>query len=304
MNYTNTIYTFEETRTFMGFSMPCEANVTKQPVMLMLLACLAVSCTLFWTECTWWHGAHFQWIEAKVSLLSGRLIAFVADDEKIPEYWCAVFQWVLGQLSAYTTNLSFEHTLKPFVQFATGIRFDPLDLYLALLVHDDVVGSFFRFGTWTFFSAHWRRLFHFENRSLLVSNGGSFSVKYGEVYVDLLYAFFSIACWVVQVLISNFFAFTVASVLFVLLRERAPVVILATFFAHTRFSTCRQKILILAVSIRFGLETLHAAIGPYLIRIWGKSAPHAIKMSDSSAHAAASHIQYFFRKHLALKAMV
>jgi len=70
----------------------------------------------------------------------------------------------------------------------------------------------------------------------------------------------------VQVVFSNICSFVISSTLTLTVRTHSPSITLGLLFARASFGSCAEKITILAVSIRFGLEALHAFIAPALIR--------------------------------------
>lgn len=258
-------------RTYSVLDMNCEANVTKQPVMLVLLFILAIICCTFWVECTFLRGKHLHIFRA-FPVLHQFLRGCVREEESIPKYWMSIISFLLGQLTSYMSNLGFEEKMRPFIAFVSGTKIDPLDAYFGILVHDDIIGSLFRFLTWSITLAFLKRKCGQEKSTLFsgATDKHLFLSIYGQ-HLNVGYAAFRIAAWMIQVFLSNVFAFMVASFAVVLAGSYAPVVMLSLLFSKLPFSTCSWKTLALAISIRFSLECVHAAVGPYLIREWSGS---------------------------------
>lgn len=244
----------------------CPADVTKQPVMLGLLALLSFACVTWWSARTFLHGS-----------ITPRFLSTIKKNQsEWTFYWTGNVSFVVGQVVSYTTNLLISETAKLDMLETSCKVFDPLSIYIAVLLHDDIVGSIFRFGTWSCMQRFWNLC---SAPLTAKAKASRFDLRVNETtFICTLNCARFVAAWAVQVVLSNFFAFTIYSISIVTIRHNAPVVFVASFVSNVNFESCIHKTIYLAASTRFSLEALHAIAAPVLIRVLSQIKTKACEM--------------------------
>lgn len=246
----------------------CPANVTQQREMLVLLVILAGGCLTFWTQRTFLKG----WLFRSFDNTFGTKFAakLVLNPEDYPGYWKGIACFLLGQGAAYFLNLLYTTLSEEQVIKVLGVAKDPLSLYLAIMIPDDIIGSLFRFGTWNVMFKRLQSFAGTSHRCLVTRNepDALFKLRMSEreLWIDASLFLFHSGFWCIQVILSVSFSFAVSASAFMLLGESSPTGALFTLFTNMQYESCAMKLLTLAIPTRFGLEALHACIAPPLIR--------------------------------------
>ena len=282
---------------FYEIEMKCPADVTKQPLTLLVLAVFAGLCLLAWSELTFFEGAISGCISHTTSGTISFPIKLQARDRWI-EFWIGNIAFTCGQGTAYLMNLWLADVASLSVSEATCIVFDPLTLYLAFLLQDDLLGSLYRFGTWKWIrpacTKLWKsRLSTLSEMEEMLSGieemqhpvWGTTAMSRFDIrtadneYIHVTYCSFFVFTWMIQVACSIVFAFLISSAMIVGLREKALVSIIATTLSEWHFEECQSKMLI-AIYLRVGLELMHMIFAPILIRCFGKRKPNIYERFD------------------------
>ena len=235
--------------------------------MLVLLAMLAVGCTTFWMQRTVCNGSLFKWFDKMARTNIAHKL--VLDRKDHVSYAKGIACFVAGQGTAYMTNLVFTTLSEEQVSLLLQLPRDPLSLYLSIMIPDDIIGSMFRFGMWSKMFSTLQECFQTNHRSLISRNKPegyfAFFLTQQEMWLDGDLFLIHIFYWCVQVFCSVTFSFTVSSSLFMLGGQASPSGSLFRFFSSMDYD-CTEKVINIAVPIRFGLEAIHALLGPPLIR--------------------------------------
>ena len=248
--------------------LPCSANVTQQKEMMLLLSLLSIVLIIFWMQRTYMQGSLFLWLDKLTRTNIFRKL--IKDSKDFPEYWRGNVSFVAGQAMAYFTNFLFEEIMQDTILNILCLEKDPLSIYLAILVQDDLIGTVVRFGLWRRNLENFRHIFGFPTSALVTRNAPDTQFKLylenDDLWVNMKFGAFLVMCWMIQVVFSIVCSFTVSFAFLVLLGEASPTALLVYFFTNIPFADCSQKMIGLGIPIRFSLEAVHGFFAPPLIR--------------------------------------
>lgn len=236
----------------------CSANVTEQPEFMLLIVGVGTVIGFYWSL----RMPLQRYVKCKCFILKP------IPKNEWASYVTSILSFIMGQCTAYTMNLAFSTVSEVlFSQIADAV-FDPLSVYIAILIQDDLISSIFRFGLW---SSVFTAMRHACNMTHLTENKEPLLGEPNVFAPDHAYCIFKILAWCTNVIISCCISMTISTTMTIMLKEDSPSILLSTVFSEMDFDgNCVKKMMLLGVTIRAILESLHMTFAPILIRYFSK----------------------------------
>jgi len=236
----------------------CSANVTEQPEFMLLISGVGTVIAVYWSL----RMPLQKYVKCKCSIL------IPIPKNEWASYITSIMSFMMGQCTAYTMNLAFSTVSEVLFSEIADAVFDPLSVYIAILIQDDLISSIFRFGLWSRIFTSMR---HACNMTHLTENKETLLGDQVVFAPDYAYCIFKILAWCVNVIISCCISITISTTMTIFLKEDSPSILLSTAFSEMDFDgNCVKKMMVLGVTIRAILESLHMTFAPILIRYFSK----------------------------------